>query len=226
MLYECDHRMNDRSPEPLEFWIGRLLDVPRMLGQGHGAEREGLNLGLGWLYYGLARALRPSTVVVIGSLRGFVPLVLGRALAENGDSARLHFIDPSLVDDFWKSDTETARHFADFGVDNIAHHCQTTQEFVASDAHRQIDGIGLLFIDGHHTAEQARFDYEAFVDRLDASAIVLFHDTARIDMSTVYGADRPYLRTVKQYTDELKSDAALQVFDLPLFSGVTLVRRA
>ena len=49
--------------------------------------------------------------------------------AEDLNPCEVHFIDPSLVDDFWKDP-------------------------VATEAR-----------DGYHTAEQARFDYQAFADR-------------------------------------------------------------
>ena len=42
----------------------------------------------------------------------------------------------------------------------------------------------------------------------------------------MYGADRLYEHRVKCYLDTLKQDAAWQVFDVPLFDGVTLVRKA
>ena len=69
-------------------WIARLLERPDLQGMGHGQRVEDLNLGLGWLYYALARLLRPRIVVVIGSYRGFAPLVFGRALADNQESGR------------------------------------------------------------------------------------------------------------------------------------------
>jgi hypothetical protein len=62
---------------------------------GHLQRVEDANLGLGWIYYGLARVIRPKTAVVIGLYRGFVPLVLGKALADNLDGSRVTFLDPS-----------------------------------------------------------------------------------------------------------------------------------
>ena len=68
---------------------------------GHSQSPEDRNLGLGWLYYALGRTLRPKVAVVIGSWRGFVPLVIGKALQDNQIPGELIFIDPSLADDFW-----------------------------------------------------------------------------------------------------------------------------
>src|SRR4029078_1514743 len=44
-------------------WIAKLLSHPELVRMGHGQRAEDNNLGLGWLYYALARALRPATVV-------------------------------------------------------------------------------------------------------------------------------------------------------------------
>jgi hypothetical protein len=60
--------------EPLGKWIARLLADRGLRGQGHAQRVEDGNLGLGWIYYALGRLL-PRTVVVIGSLRGFTPLI-------------------------------------------------------------------------------------------------------------------------------------------------------
>jgi predicted O-methyltransferase YrrM len=206
-------------------WIAKLFAHPDLVRMGHGQRVEDLNLGLGWLYYALARALRPPTVVVIGSYRGFVPLVLGKALADNQEGGQVVFIDPSLADDFWKDPRAVQEHFASFGVTNIRHHLLTTQQFVEAEVYRTIGPVGILFVDGYHSAEQARFDYDAFKDRLSANGLVLFHDSIRIRISRMYGSDRPYEHRVKSFMDELKRDPSVQVLDLPLFEGVTLVRR-
>jgi len=206
-------------------WIAQLFEHRELTRMGHGQRVADLNLGLGWLYYGLARVLRPQTVVGIGSYRGFVPLVFGKALADNAESGRVYFIDPSLVDDFWKDPQAVQAYFAGFGVTNIRHFLMTTQEFVESEAYRSLGPVGIVFVDGYHSEEQARFDYEAFRGRLTPDGIALFHDSARVQTSRVYGPERVYEYTVRNFIDTLKKDSGLQVFDLPFFDGVTLVRR-
>lgn len=212
-------------PGDLTRWIEALFRDPAQAQMGHAQRVEDLNLGLGWLYYGLARVLRPEVAVVIGSYRGFVPMVLGRALADNGGGV-VHFIDPSLVDDFWRDAAAVEAHFARHGLANIRHYRMTTQEFVECGACRGLAPAGIVFIDGYHTEEQARFDHEAFRGRLADDAVVLFHDSIRVRTSRIYGEDRAYTHSVKRYMDELKRDPLLQVLDLPYGDGVTLVRRA
>jgi predicted O-methyltransferase YrrM len=206
-------------------WISKLFEHPELTRMGHGQRIEDSNLGLGWLYYALARALRPTAAVVIGSYRGFVPLVLGKALADNLENGRVYFIDPSLVDGFWKDPQAVAEHFAGLGVRNIRHFHMTTQQFVQTEAYRSLEPVGLVFVDGYHSEEQARFDYEAFQGRLAPNGIMLFHDSVRVRTSRIYGPDRPYEHRVKCLMDRLKQDARLQVFDLPFFDGITLVRK-
>lgn len=211
--------------QPLQAWIEALYSDKRMLGMGHAQSRADANLGLGWLYYALARMQRARRVVVIGSYRGFVPMVLARALQDNGNGGIVDFIDPSLVDDFWKNPEHVQAHCARFGIDNIRHHLHTTQEFIATDAYRELRAIDVLFVDGYHSHEQAKFDHLAFADKLVADASVLFHDSISNGESRLYGEDKRYHYSVRQYMDELKASPDLQVFDFDYDSGVTLVKR-
>jgi predicted O-methyltransferase YrrM len=207
-------------------WIARLFENPELLRMGHGQRQADLNLGLGWVYYGLARAIRPKVAVVIGSYRGFVPAVLARALAENSEGGEVVFIDPSMVDDFWKDAGRVREHFSAMGLTNVRHYLMTTQQFVESEAYQKVGEVGLLFVDGYHSEEQASFDFSAFRDRLIPDGIALFHDSIRVRLTRLYGEGRHYEHRVKCFMDKLKLDPEWQVFDLPLADGVTLVRRA
>lgn len=215
---------DSRSDDGLTAWIAHLYAYPGMLRMGHNQCAEDLNLGLGWIYYGLARLARPRQAVVIGSWRGFAPMVIARACQDN-QAGEVTFIDPSLVDDFWKDPAATSAHFAGFGIHNISHHLATTQQFVQTEAYRQIADVGLLFIDGYHTAEQARFDYLAFEKQLAPRALVLFHDSMGERTSGIYGRDRAYEVTVRDYMDELRRDVGLQLIDLPFGTGLTVMRK-
>lgn len=207
-------------------WIAHLFRDKDMLRMGHGQRVEDRNLGLGWVYYALARLLRPERVVVIGSYRGFAPLVFGKALHDNGRDGSVWFIDPSLVDDFWKQPGAVAAHFAGFGVTNIRHFLMTTQDFVGTGEYGALGPVDLVLIDGLHTEEQAEFDFNAIAPNLTAGGIALFHDSVAMEVSPVYGPDRAYTCTVRRFMDRLKQRPEFQVFDLPFGPGLTLVRRA
>jgi|SRR6185369_2288922 len=202
-------------------WIANLFKHPGLLRMGHAQRADDMNLGLGWLYYALGRIVRPQRAVVIGSFRGFVPLVLGKALHDNLEPGEVIFIDPSRVDNFWKDAERVRGYFGSFGLDNVRHFCATTQEFVKTQAYRELGEIGLAFIDGYHSEEQARFDYEAFEALLASRAIVLFHDSMVVREDKIRGPMK-----VRFFIDELKGNPNLQCLDLPFgVAGLTLVRK-
>jgi predicted O-methyltransferase YrrM len=206
-------------------WISKLYENPELLRMGHCQRLEDLNLGFGWLYYALSRLLRPTRVVVIGSYRGFAPIVFGKALSDNSEGGSVLFIDPSLVDDFWKDASKVRQYFETFGVSNIRHFPLTTQAFVNSEEYRSLSELGIVLIDGYHSEEQARFDFEAFQSRVSPEGIILLHDSVEVSTSRIYGPERAYERTVRLFVDSLKENPCLQVLDLPFAHGLTLVRK-
>jgi predicted O-methyltransferase YrrM len=206
-------------------WIGHVFERPDLRRMGHAQRAGDRNLGLGWLYYALGRMIRPATAVVIGSYRGFVPLVLARALADNEERGQVHFIDPSLADDHWKDAGRVQSYFAEFGITNITHHLLTTQQFVESPANRDLGPVGLVFVDGFHSAEQAQFDFEAFADRLTPGGMILLHDSVWRMSTGIYGPGQSYVHSVVDYVADLKRQPQWQVLDFPFGDGVTVVRR-
>jgi len=205
-------------------WIANVLSHPELTRMGHHQRVEDANLGLGWIYYGLARSLRPATVVVIGSWRGFAPLMFAKALTDNTEGGEVIFIDPSLVDDFWRDAENVRDWFAGFGIHNVRHYRMTTQEFTATEDYRALANAGIVFVDGHHSLEQVSIDYDAFRSRLAPDGVMLFHDSLRVRTSDIYGKDKVYLQQVRTFVDELQKIPGVQVFDLPCGDGLTLVR--
>jgi predicted O-methyltransferase YrrM len=203
--------------------INRMLEAESLWKMGHGQDFALGDIGLGWTYYGLTRTLKPLTSLVIGSWRGFVPLILGQAIEDNDNGGRLVFIDPSLVDDHWR-DNRAKAYFRDFGVECIEHHLMTSQQALQDPKITNLD-IDLLFIDGLHTKEQCRLEFEGFFKQVTATGIALFHDSRSHILSTIYGKEHPYQHTVWSYLEELRQDQNLQLFDLPIAQGITLVQR-
>ncbi|ABI57700.1 class I SAM-dependent methyltransferase [Alkalilimnicola ehrlichii MLHE-1] len=208
----------------LDGFIGRLFEQPDLLRMGHGQRLADHNLGLGWLYYALGRILRPERAVVIGSYRGFAPSVIARALNDNQERGEVHFIDPSFADGFWADPGAVEAHFDALGTPNVRHHRHTTQSFAADPAYAGLGAVGLLMVDGLHTAAQACYDYLAFLPKLDTGAITLFHDSTVRRTSTFYGEDRAYQHSVCDLMAALRADPGLELFTLPVASGLTLVQ--
>lgn len=202
--------------------ISAMAKNAELWGMGHGQKLETQDLGLGWTYYGITRTLKPRLAVVIGSWRGFVPLLIGQAIQENNNAGRVLFIDPSFVDNHWK-DGGATQHFASFGVTCIEHLQQTSQEVISDPNFSQLK-VDLLFIDGLHTEEQCRMEFEAFSQTLTPGAITLFHDSRSRIVSDIYGKEKIYTHTTWRYIEELRSRSDLQVFDLAIDQGITLVQ--
>lgn len=206
-------------------WLKKVIETETLQGMGHSQSVADQNLGFGWVYYGLARAYRPQHVVCIGSYRGFVPMMFAKAMRDNGVDGVVTFIDPSFVDDFWKDPKLVEAWFAEYDVPNIKHYLNTTQEFMESARINQMGPVDFLFVDGYHSAEQARFDYEAFAPLLAQNSLVFFHDSVTRKTSGIYGSEARYEYSVCDFIDELKSRPEMQVLDFPFQDGLTLVRK-
>ena len=202
--------------------LAQILRNPELCTMGHGQDADTGNLGMGWLYYALARMYRPNHVVCIGSWRGFVPLMFAQGLHDNGHG-RVTFIDPGMVDDHWHDPGRVKAWFQGYGTTCIDHYCMTTQEFVDTEAYAEIQSVDILFVDGMHTCEQAQIDHQSFLPLMNTNSIALFHDSVSDRESRIYG--QPYGYTVYQYMDQLRQNPNLQVLDLPFENGLTMVRQ-
>jgi len=205
-------------------WLENIFSYPELSKMGHHQTKKDLNIGLGWLYYAQIRISKPSKVVCIGSWRGFVPIILAQALKDN-KKGKLIFIDPSMVDDFWRDKKKTKLWFEKFNLTNIEHHCVTTQTFIETKAYKKLNNVGLIFIDGYHTAKQAEFDFNAFKSKLTDNASIFFHDSVRKFITSIYGKDKAYTHDVYKFINKIKKWKKFQVIDFHEGSGVTLVKK-
>jgi hypothetical protein len=119
-------------------WLEQIVSNPELMSMGHGQRAEDKNLGMGWMYYALARMYRPATVVCIGSWRGFVPMMFARGMQDNAQAGTVHFVDPGMVDDHWQSPESVSEWFDHHDVNNITHHKKTTQQFVETNIYRNL----------------------------------------------------------------------------------------
>ncbi len=198
---------------------------------GHHEDRENLNIGFGFLYYGLARALRPRHIVVIGSGYGFSVVCLALGLKDNGDGD-LTFVDPSysalrhgLLHTVggaaqWDDPDKVRAHFARFGVGAFVNHFKmTSQEFFDAYETRALPGIDLAFIDGNHSFADVRHDFIATMRHTRRGSVILLHDT------NIYVRELVRHAGVKRWLRMLHRDRDwFEVLDFPLASGVAVVR--
>lgn len=198
---------------------------------GHHESPGDLNLGFGFLYYALARMLRPRHVVVIGSGFGFSVVCLGLALKDNG-RGRLSFVDPSysvLADGPFKTVGGTAqwddpqkvrRHFARFGLDGlVTHYRMRSDEFFDGYSELDLPEIDIAFIDGSHAYKDVRHDFVSTLAHAPRNAYVLLHD------SNIYLREMLRHSGVKRWLKSLGRQKDLfELVDFPFASGVAIVR--
>jgi predicted O-methyltransferase YrrM len=190
------------------------------------AEAVDFASGLGdsaWLLYGLARSLRPKVCVEIGSARGKSACYIGMALRDNG-FGKLHAIDPHARTDWNDTDSvdtyDTFRMNLDYvGVGDYVEIIRKPSDEAARGWERPID---LLFIDGDHSYEGARRDWETFSGFLSDFGVTVFHDTIW-DIAP----DPRWSRTdmgVPRLVDELRREG-YPVITINQDYGVSLVQR-
>jgi len=198
---------------------------------GHHEAHENLNLGFGFLYYALVRALRPKHIVVIGSGFGFSVVCLALALKDNANG-RLSFVDPSYSvfadgpfktvggTSQWDEPDKVTSHFARFGVDDlITHHRVRSDEFFASYSRSRLPEIDLAFIDGCHAYDDVKKDFVSTLRNAHKNTYVLLHDT------NIYVRELVRHAGVKRWLNAVRSEKALfEVVDFPFSSGVAIVR--
>jgi predicted O-methyltransferase YrrM len=181
--------------------------------------------GLGdsaWLLYGLARSLKPKVCVETGSARGKSACTVGLALRRNG-FGKLYAIDPHSPTNWNDSQSVDSfavinEHLQKAGVTDFVEIVRKTSTGAAKGWDKKID---LIFIDGDHSYEGVKADWELFLPHLAEFGVVVFHDTlwdlkpdpqsARADMG------------VPRFVDELRA-AGYPVITIDQNFGVSLVQ--
>jgi predicted O-methyltransferase YrrM len=145
------------------------------------------SLGFGAIHYSLIVNLKPERVLVIGSRHGYVPAIIAHALRFNGRGT-MDFVDANYSDaehgfgaayggvGNW---TEPGiGRFASFDVgDRMRVHVMRSAEFFAGcEAFFQY-----AYLDGDHSYEGCRFDFEATAARVEDGGLIVLHDVSVTD---------------------------------------------
>jgi hypothetical protein len=130
--------------------------------------------------YDLVAALRPETIVELGTQTGVSYFCFCQCVAEQGIVTRAHAVDT------WRGDAHTAAYDESIWEAVNAHNQEHYASF--STLHRMYfeealsgfadESIALLHIDGFHTYEAVRQDFETWYPKVRPGGIVLFHDVA------------------------------------------------
>ncbi len=219
--------MNQFSLNPVS--LREILDHAKPM--GHYETALNLNLGFGFIYYGVARALRPQHILVIGSGYGFSVICLALALKDNGVGS-LTFVDPSysLLKDgpmktlggrgTWNDPTDVSRHFERFGVESIVtHHKMQSDDLFSGYQDLGLPTVDIAFIDGNHSFRNVKQDFINVVRQSRRNTYVFLHDT------NIYVREILRHSGVKRWLKILRrEEQAFELVDFPFSSGVALVR--
>jgi O-antigen biosynthesis protein len=158
--------LTSQASEPL-FWTPKLLDRPS-----------------GWwghvpFAFWLVATLKPKRLVELGTFRGVSYSAFCEAVLRRGLDTKCWAIDTWEGDDHVGSyENEIYESFKSF---HDAHYGAFSQllrmRFDDACGKFQDEEIDLLHIDGYHTYEAVRHDFETWRPKLSSRAIVLFHDT-------------------------------------------------
>ena len=127
----------------------------------------------------LVQTQKPRTLVELGTHSGNSDFCFCQAVHEGGLGTKCYAVDT------WRGDD----HAGDYGDDVYADvNCHNAARYAAFsrllrmsfDEALDYFGVGsvdLLHIDGLHTYEAVRHDFESWIPKLSPAAVVLFHDT-------------------------------------------------
>jgi hypothetical protein len=127
----------------------------------------------------LADALRPRRFVELGTYHGMSFLAFCQAIAESGITCQALGVDTWMGDAHaagsQKGVLERLQAEIDGHYGSFARLARMTFDEAARDM--PPGSVDLLHIDGYHTYEAVKHDFETWRDRLAPGAVVLFHDT-------------------------------------------------
>lgn len=163
-------------------WKLRMMRHRRhLLHAHHRLAAMDFSSGLGdsaWLLYGLARSLKPKVCVEIGSARGKSACYVGMALMENG-FGKLYAIDPHTRTNWNDSQSVDTLPVIEHNIRSLG--LTKYVEIVRKTSHDAVkewsQPIDLLFIDGDHTYDGVRRDWDSFSPFLAEFGVTVFHDT-------------------------------------------------
>ncbi len=147
----------------------------------------------------LMRAIRPKTVVELG-------VHTGNSFFAMCEAARLDQIETTLHGiDTWEGDTHAGVYSEDvwlsvsgFVRDRYSDLAKLHRGFFDDKVREFEDGsVDLLHIDGLHTYEAVKHDFDTWLPKLSSRAIVMFHDT--VVRRDDFGVHRLWRELVERY---------------------------
>ncbi len=150
--------------------------------KGHLLDLNTGNLGFGFIHYALILNHKPKRILCIGSRKGYITAICALACQEN-KKGLVDFIDAGYDDKDknnwsgigWWRNIKPDSHFAFLNANKyLKAYIMTTREF-AKKYHFYYDYI---YIDGDHSYEGVKTDYQLFWKKLNRGGFMVFHDVS------------------------------------------------
>jgi predicted O-methyltransferase YrrM len=178
--------------------------------------------------FGICRAMKPETVVEIGSARGYSTCALALACQQNG-RGKVYAIDPHDSNPYTACGPDKAPENYEFLLSRLKDYeltpdwCEVIRSTSSEVSRVWNKPIDLLFIDGDHSYECVKSDFEAFRPWLRELSLVAFHDSMWKFCRRSQGIPLrlPEL-DVARFLDELRAEG-YQSVSLNVGPGLTLL---
>ncbi|MEO6292390.1 MAG: class I SAM-dependent methyltransferase [Burkholderiaceae bacterium] len=152
----------------------------------------------------LTRNLKPATIVELGSHWGHSYFTFCQAVSESKLDTKCYAVDT------WQGDEHAGNYgdevYAHVDAHNQANYSNFSQllRMTFDEALKQIpDGsVELLHIDGLHTYEAVKHDFDTWLPKLAPGAVVLFHDTNVHDRE--FGVWQLWAELLQRYPNNLE----------------------
>ncbi|HVU02371.1 MAG TPA: class I SAM-dependent methyltransferase [Polyangiaceae bacterium] len=130
--------------------------------------------------YDLVEAVRPEVLVELGTQSGVSYFCFCQSVRDHGLSTKTYAVDT------WRGDAHTQAYDEQIWTAVREHHERNYADFstllrmLFEEAATRFpaESIDLLHIDGYHTYDAVRSDFELFYPKVKPGGIVLFHDIA------------------------------------------------
>jgi len=206
-------------------WSSLIARMPRPPSMEQIAGSFDFASGLGdsaWLLHGLVRSMKPEVCVEIGSARGKSACYIGLALKRNG-RGKLYAIDPHTQTNW--NDTESVNTISvmtnNIRRDGVTDYVEIVRKTSGDAIVGWASSIDMLFIDGDHSYEGVKADWDRFLPFVRPFGVVVFHDTLW-DISPDPRWQRADMG-VPRFVDELRA-AGYPAITINRDFGVTLIQ--
>lgn len=177
---------------------------------GHEVDLNRGFLGFGLMHYSFISLMRPKRILCIGSQKGFIPAICAMACKDN-NSGHVDFVDAGKKQTdmnswggigFWKKQSPQ-KHFFPYNLNKfITTYVMTSQAFSGQYSKRR---YGYIYIDGDHSYEGVKNDYQKFWPKLTKHGIMSFHDI------TLYGNYKNNEFGVSKFWKEISVKSSISI---------------